>query len=123
MSELWLDLLPIAAAMAITPGRLMALILLFHAKQAAFTSLSYVGGMVTNMLIVGLAFALIFSLTGVFNVEDGAGPPAILAILFVVIGILMIVGATKMIFQKEDEDKAPPDWLSEIEAFTPAKAY
>jgi len=109
--------------MAITPGRLMALIPLFHTKQAVFTSLTFVGGMATNMLIEGLTFALIFSLTGVFNVEDGAGPPAIMAILFVVIGVLMLVGAAKVIFQKEDEDKAPPDWLSEIEAFTPAKAY
>jgi threonine/homoserine/homoserine lactone efflux protein len=123
MSELWFDLLPIAVAMAITPGRLIALILLFHTKRAVLTSLFFVGGMISNMLIEGLAFALIFSLTGIFEVEEGAGPPAIIAILFVVIGILMLVGAAKVIFQAEDENKAPPKWLAEIESFTPSKAY
>ena len=59
--------------MAITPGRLIALILLFHTRQAVLTSLTFVGGMATNMLIEGLAFALIFSLTGVFTVEEGSG--------------------------------------------------
>lgn len=123
MSELWFDLLPIAVAMAITPGRLIALILLLHTRQAVLTSLTFVGGMISNMLIEGLAFALIFSLTGVFAVEEGAEPPAIIAILFVVIGILMLVGAAKVIFHSEDEDKAPPSWLAEIESFTPGKAY
>jgi threonine/homoserine/homoserine lactone efflux protein len=28
-----------------------------------------------------------------------------------------------VIFQEEDEDKAPPKWLAEIESFTPGKAY
>ena len=123
MSDLWLDLLPIAIAMAVTPGRLLALILLFNSKQAVPTSLAFVGGMVTNMLIEGLAFTLIFSITGVFDVEEGAGPPAIFAILFVVIGILMLVGAAKVIFHEEDEDKAPPKWLAEIESFSSGKAY
>jgi hypothetical protein len=123
MTDLWLDLLPIAVAIAITPGRLIALILLFHTKQAILSSLSFVGGMVTNMLIEGLAFALIFSITGVFAVEEGVGPPTILAVLFMVIGVLMLVGAAKVIFQEEDEDKAPPKWLAEIESFTPGKAY
>lgn len=123
MTELWLDLIPIAVAMAITPGRLIALILLLHTRQAVLTSLTFVGGMITNLLIEGLAFALIFSLTGIFAVEGAEGPPTIIAILFVVIGILMLVGAAKVIFQAEDEDKAPPKWLAEIEAFTPGKAY
>jgi len=123
MSELWIDLLPIAVAMAITPGRLIALILLLHTKHAVLTSLAFVGGMATNMLIEGLAFALIFSFTGVFDVEEAAGPPAVIAILFVVIGVLMLVGAAKVLFTSEDEDKAPPKWLAEIESFTPGKAY
>jgi threonine/homoserine/homoserine lactone efflux protein len=123
LTELWLDLIPIAVAMAITPGRLIALILLLHTRQAVLTSLTFVGGMITNLLIEGLAFALIFSLTGIFAVEGAEGPPTIIAILFVVIGILMLVGAAKVIFQAEDEDKAPPKWLAEIEAFTPGKAY
>lgn len=123
MSDLWLNLIPIAVAMAITPGRILALILLLHTRNAVLTSLSFVGGMATNMLIEGLAFALIFSITGIFDIEGGGGPPTIIAVLFLVIGVLMLVGAAKVIFQSEDEDKAPPKWLAEIESFTPGKAY
>ena len=54
---------------------------------------------------------------------DGDGPAAIIAILFVVIGVLMLAMAAKQLFQKEDEDKAPPDWLAKIESFTPGQAY
>jgi hypothetical protein len=79
--------------------------------------------MATTMLIEGLAFAMIFSLTGVFAVEGSEGPPLIIAILFVVIGTLMLAAAAKTIFQSDDEDKAPPKWLSEVESFTPGKSY
>jgi threonine/homoserine/homoserine lactone efflux protein len=123
MSELWQDLLPIAVAMAITPGRLLALILLFHTERAVLTSLAFVGGMASNMLIEGLAFALIFSISGVFDTENGAGPPAILAILLLVMGVLLLVAAAKVIFHSEDEDKAPPKWLAEIDSFRPGSAY
>jgi hypothetical protein len=123
MSELWFDLLPIAIAMAITPGRLLALILLFGTERALLTPVAFVGGMASNMLVEGLAFALIFSLTGAFDAEDGAGPPAIMAILLVVMGVLLLVAAAKVIIHSEDDDKAPPQWLAEIESFTPGKAY
>jgi threonine/homoserine/homoserine lactone efflux protein len=123
MSDLWLELLPIAVAMAMTPGRLLALLLLFKTGRPGLTSTAFVGGMGSNMLIEGLVFALIFSITGVFDAGDATGPPAILAILLIVMGILMLVAAAKVKFHKEDEDKAPPDWLSEIESFTPAKSF
>ena len=123
MIDLWLDLLPIAIAMAITPGRLLALILLFNTGRPLPTTLAFVGGMASNMLVEGLAFALIFTITGIFAVDDAAGQPAILAILLIVVGILLLVAAAKVIFHKEDEDNAPPDWLSEIESFTPGRSY
>ncbi len=123
MSDLWLSLIPIAVAMAITPGRHLALILLLHTRQAVLTSIAFISGMATNMLIEGLAFALIFSITGIFDFEGGDGPPAIISVLFLVIGILMLVGAAKVLFYSEDEDKAPPNWLAEIDSFTPSKAY
>mgnify|MGYP001819950613 CR=1 FL=1 len=123
MNELWLNLLPLVLAMAITPGRLIALILLLHSKKAVANSLAFTGGMASNMLIEGFAFALIFNLTGAFAVEGSDGPPAIVAILYVVIGVLMLSMAAKQIFHKEDEDTAPPDWLTKIDTFTPGQSY
>lgn len=123
MSELWISLLPLILAMAVTPGRLIAQILLLSSKKAVANSLAFVGGMGSNMLIEGAAFALIFNWTGVFAVEGGDGPAAIVAILYVVIGVLMLAVAAKQLFQKEDEDKAPPDWLAKIESFTPGQSF
>jgi hypothetical protein len=109
--------------MAITPGRLIAQILLLSSKKAVSNSLAFVSGMASNMLIEGAVFALIFNLTGAFAVEGSDGPAAIIAILFVVIGVLMLAMAAKQLFQKEDEDKAPPDWLAKIESFTPGQGF
>jgi len=123
MDELWIALLPLVVAMAIVPGRFLVLILLFHTKQAVVNALAFVAGMASTMLIEGLAFALIFNLTGALSVEGSDGPPAIIAILYLVIGVLMLVMAAKQIFQKEDEEKAPPKWLAGIDSFTPGKSY
>ena len=65
--------------MAITPGRLIAQILLLSSKKAIANSLAFVGGMASNMLVEGLIFAFIFNWTGAFA-ADGDGPAAIIAI-------------------------------------------
>lgn len=123
MSDMWLSLLPIAIAMAVVPGRFLALILLLHSPKAVLTALAFVGGMASTMLIQGAAFALLFSLTGAFSGGEAGGPPVILSVLFLVVGILMLVGGLKQWLQGEDEDKPPPKWLDEIESFTPGKAF
>jgi threonine/homoserine/homoserine lactone efflux protein len=35
----------------------------------------------------------------------------------------MLVGASKFIFQEEDDGKPPPAWLKKIEQFTPREAF
>ena len=37
-------------------------------------------------------------------------------------GILMLAGALKLLFQEEDDDQPPPSWLDGIETFTPRNA-
>lgn len=123
MAELWLQLFPIAFAMAITPARYLAVMLLLHTPKAALSAFGLVAGMASTMLIQGAAFALIFSLSGVFDDPTAEGPPLIVDALFLVIGILMLVFGGRMIFQEKDEDKAPPAWLDEIESFGPGSAY
>ena len=123
MNDLWLELLPIALAMAITPGRFLAMILIMHTPRASVTALGFVSGMASTMLIQGVAFALVFTLSGVFDNPTTEGPPLIVAALFVVIGILMLVYGGRMIFEEEIEDKAPPTWLEGINSFGPRGAY
>lgn len=35
---------------------------------------------------------------------------------------IMLAGAAKFIFQDDEDDKPPPDWLGKLEAFTPRQA-
>jgi threonine/homoserine/homoserine lactone efflux protein len=39
------------------------------------------------------------------------------------VGVIMLTGATKFIFQEEDDDKPPPAWLDKIELLTPRAAF
>jgi hypothetical protein len=34
---------------------------------------------------------------------------------FILVGIIMLTGKAKFIFQEEDDDKPPPAWLDKIE--------
>lgn len=45
----------------------------------------------------------------------------LLSILYVVIGILLLVGGAK--FALASEDEAPPKWLDQIESFTPPRSF
>jgi threonine/homoserine/homoserine lactone efflux protein len=123
MTDLWLTLIPMAIAMALAPGRIIALILLFHTRRGVLTAVAFVGGMSATMLIEGIALGLIFSITGAAAGEEGGGPPPAVSMLLIVVGILMVVGAAKLFFQEEDEDRPPPKWLDQIESFTPRKAF
>ena len=52
-----------AIAMALAPGRIITLILLFYMRRGVLTAVAFVGGMSTTMLIEGIALGLIFSVT------------------------------------------------------------
>ena len=43
--------------------------------------------------------------------------------MFILVGIIMLAGAAKFIFQEEDDDKPPPVWLEKIEYLTPREAF
>jgi threonine/homoserine/homoserine lactone efflux protein len=123
MADLWVTLISLVIATAVAPGRVIALILLFHTKRGALTGLAFVSGILTTMLLHGLIFGLIFSLAGYFGGGEGDVLPTIVSLLLLVIGILLLVAAAKFLFQAEDEDRAPPKWLDQIESFTPRKAF
>jgi hypothetical protein len=123
MSELWLALLPILLAMLISPARTIAVILLLHTPKAALTALAYVSGMVSSMMVQGIIFGLLLSVVGLTADERAAELDTVVAILFVVVGVIMLVGAAKFILQEEDDDSPPPKWLEELETLAPRQAY
>ena len=123
MSELWITLLPILLAMLISPARTIAVILLLHSPKSALTALSFVCGMVSSMMVQGVLFGFLFSFVGLTADERGAELAAVVSVLFILVGVIMLTGAAKFIFQEEDDDKPPPAWLEKIEHLSPRESF
>ena len=114
MAELWLALLPILLAMLISPARTIAVILLLHTPKGARTAFAYVSGMVTSMMVQGIIFGFLLSVVGLAGDQREGDLAIVVSVLFVVVGIIMLVGGSKFIFQEEDDDQAPPKWLEHL---------
>ena len=123
MTDLWLALLPILLAMLISPARTIAVILLLHTPKQALTAFTFVCGLVSSMMVQGILFGFLFSFVGLTMDERGAELTTLVSVLFILVGIIMLTGAAKFIFQEEDDDKPPPVWLEKIEQLSPSEAF
>ena len=121
MSDLWANLLPILAVMFISPARTLAVILLLHTPKKAVTAFAYVVGMIGAMMVQGVLLGVMMNVVGLTVERRGGDLATVVSILFVVTGIILLVGGSKFVFQ-DDDDKAPPDWFSKIEMMSPVQA-
>jgi hypothetical protein len=121
LADLWVNLLPILAVMFISPARTLAVILLLHTPKKGATAFAYVVGMICAMMVQGLLLGFLMTVVGLTVERRGGDLMTVVSILFVVVGIILLVGASKFIFQ-DDDDKAPPDWFEKIETMSPAQA-
>jgi threonine/homoserine/homoserine lactone efflux protein len=109
--------------MLISPARTIAVILLLHTPKQATTALAYVGGMVSSMMVQGIIFGFLLSFVGLTTEQREGDLATVVAVLFIVVGIVMLVGASRILFQEEDDDKPPPKWLEQIESLAPRQAF
>ena len=109
--------------MMISPARTIWVILLLKTPKGAFTALAFVVGMVAAMMAQGIIFGALFSLVGLTSEQSSGQLATVVSVLFLVAGIIMLAGAAKFIFQDDEDDKPPPDWLGKLEAFTPRQAF
>ena len=123
MTELWLALLPILLAMLISPVRTISVILLLHTPKGARTAFAYVSGMVTSMMVQGIVLGFLLSVVGLATDSRESDLALVVSVLFVVVGIVMLTGSTKFIFEEEDDDKPPPKWLEQLESLEPRAAF
>jgi hypothetical protein len=121
MADLWINLLPILAVMFISPARTLAVILLLHTPKKGVTAFSYVVGMICSMMVQGLLLGFLMTVVGLTVERRGGDLTTVVSIVFVVVGIILLAGASKFIFQ-DDDDKAPPDWFEKIETMSPTQA-
>jgi hypothetical protein len=107
--------------MFISPARTLAVILLLHTPKKGATAFAYVVGMICSMMVQGLLLGFLMTVVGLAVASRGGDLMTVVSIMFVVVGIILLAGASKFIFQ-DDDDKAPPDWLTKIEMMSPAQA-
>ena len=75
------------------------------------------------MMVQGILFGFLLSFVGLTMDERGAELTAVVSVLFILVGIIMLTGAAKFIFQEEEDDKPPPAWLEKIEYLRPREAF
>ena len=75
------------------------------------------------MMTQGIIFGVLFSLIGLAAEGRSGTLEIVVSVLFVVAGIIMLVGALRFFFQDDEDDKPPPDWLGKLEGFTPRQAF
>jgi hypothetical protein len=73
------------------------------------------------MMVQGVVLGFLMSIVGLTVENRGGDLVTVVSALFVVTGIILLVGGSKFVFQ-DDDDKAPPDWFNKIELMSPAQA-
>jgi hypothetical protein len=106
--------------MFISPARTLAVILLLHTPKKGVTAFAYVVGMISAMMVQGLLLGFLMSVVGLAVARRDGDLLTVVSLLFIVTGLILLVGVSKFIFQ-DDDDKAPPGWLEKIEMMSPAQ--
>ncbi len=115
------ELLPLALGVAISPVPVIAVILMLLAPLAASTSLGFLIGWLTGIVLIVLVFLLLAGLTA-----DGAPdePPTAMSWIRLSIGLLLIVLAIRRWRNRPRPGIDPelPGWMKAIDSITPVKA-
>lgn len=122
MEELFISLLPFIIGAAIVPLQtVINLLLLKSPRRGLLKSIAFVSGMMVTRLLQGLVFGLILS--GAAEAEGDSNQNAIRATLLLVLGILLLIAASKKWRREPDPDDSPPKWLTAIDNLTPIRAF
>jgi hypothetical protein len=120
---MWIDLIPVLLAMLISPARTLAVILLLHTPRNTTTALGYVGGMVSAMMVQGAVLGAGMRLIGLTGDDRSADLAVFVGTLFVVGGVILLVGAFKIASAPAGGEGSLASALERLEAIEPAGAY
>jgi hypothetical protein len=120
---MWVDLLPVLLAMMISPARTLAVIILLHTPRSTATALSYVGGMVSAMLVQGAGLGAAMSLVGLTSDDRSGDLSVFVAALFVVSGLVLLAGAFKIATAPTSGGGSLAALLDRLEHIEPNAAY
>ena len=120
---MWIDLLPVLFALMISPARTLAVIILLHSPRSTSTALSYVGGMVSAMVVQGAGLGAAMSLVGLTSDDRSGDLSVFVGALFLVGGIVLLAGAFKIASAPKSGGGSLASLLERLEHIGPAGAY
>jgi hypothetical protein len=123
MTDMWVDLLPVLFAMMISPARTLAVIILLHTPKSTSTALSYVGGMVSAMVVQGAGLGTAMSLVGLTSDGRSGDLSVFVGALFLVGGIILLAGAFKIAAAPAEGGGSLASLLDRLERVEPTGAY
>jgi threonine/homoserine/homoserine lactone efflux protein len=115
------DVLPLAAAIALFPIPVLAVILMLFSPRASTNVPGFLAGWLTGLLAILVVTALLTT-----GVEEAADEDAVETIgwIRIIIGAVLLLFALKKWIGRPDAGSDPemPKWMSAIDDFTPVKA-
>lgn len=120
MSDLWIDLLPLAIAAAVLPIQLTITILMLRTAGGRARAGGWVGGMTVVRLLQYALFGVLLE-RAMDDTEAGQSPAE--GVLLLVVAVLLLVSAARKAANQPDEDAPPPRWLTVASTVSPARGF
>jgi threonine/homoserine/homoserine lactone efflux protein len=115
------DVLPLALGIAISPIPIIAAILMLLSPKARGTSVGFLGGWVTGILVAVVVFTL---LGAAIPAADPDASQPIGGVIKLVLGALLVLLAVRQWRGRPrgDDQASLPTWMSAIDSMTPVRA-
>jgi hypothetical protein len=121
MSDVLLELLPVAVGAAVVPLNPIIVLLLLQTAGGLGKAVAFVAGDVTARLAQGVLFGLILGAQQAAYGEEGQG--LITSTLLLILGLLLLIAAFRKWRKEEDPDEPPPKWMAGIGNLTGLRAF
>ncbi|HEV8461791.1 MAG TPA: GAP family protein [Gaiellaceae bacterium] len=115
------SVLPLAAAVAIFPVPIMAVVLIVATERGTVKGIAFVLAWIVGLAAVG---AIALALGGAVDASDGGKPATWISVLLLCLGVLLLCLGAKQWQARPaaGEETAMPSWMRAMDSFTTAKA-
>jgi threonine/homoserine/homoserine lactone efflux protein len=116
------DLLPLAVGVAISPVPIIAVILMLLAPRAGSTSVGFLLGWVTGVVVVTSVFTVLAATVGLGSSDSGPSTTSSWIQVALGAGLLLLAVRQWRSRPEPGEDAPLPKWMAAIDSFTFPKA-
>lgn len=122
MFDVFMNMLPSAIGVAISPIPIVAVILMLMGKHAKSNGPAFLGGWILALLIVS---GFILWLAGAGKLSSGGSSSSATTTITLILGLLMIaLGIKSWLGRPKGSEQPPmPKWMAAIDGFTPIMSF